>query len=421
MNKEDCYSAILHEEMVLAAGCTEPIAIAFAAAVAKQHLGVIPDRVVVNCSGNIIKNVKSVKIPNTNGSRGIEAAVIAGIVAGDPSKEMEVIKTVSDAQIIEILQMIEKKIVKINYKKEVPNLYVEVLAYSNESYVRTEIMHTHTNITMIEKDGEVLYENACDITDMNSVLIDRSVLNVKDIVEYGAYGNIDAVRELIEMEIKVNDAIAQEGLNHDWGSNVGKTLASVNKEVYYQCIAAAAAASDARMSGCKLPVMTNSGSGNQGITLSVPIITYAKVNNIEHEKLVRALVVANLINVHMKTGVGRLSAFCGAACAATAGFAGLAFINNEPLEIIQQVITNTIATDSGLICDGAKESCASKIATSLFSGLLGYEMAKKQQTFPYGCGIVQKEIDETIEAVGTVARVGMKVTDEVILNIMLKS
>lgn len=421
MSIQESYCAILREELVLAAGCTEPIAIAYAAAVARDHLQDMPERLVVNCSGNIIKNVKSVKIPNTKGARGIDAAAIAGMVAGDQYQKLEVIEHVSEEQVEQILEYLNKKIVTVNFVKDVPTLYVELIAYAKDSYAKVVIMHTHINVTLIEKNGVVVYESKGDYTAIEGEREDRSVLNIQDIIEFGRNGNIDAVRDLIETQIKVNYDIAMEGLKNDWGSCVGKTMAQFTDDIYYRGIAAAAAASDARMSGCSLPVMTNSGSGNQGLTLSVPIIEYAKKRNIDHEKLVRALVVSNLVNVHIKTGVGRLSAYCGVVCAATACFAGLAFLDEQPLDVIEKVITNTIATDSGIICDGAKESCASKIATSLFAGLLGYQMTKNNHTFPQGCGIVQESVDDTIKAVGTVAHEGMRITDEVILGIMINN
>lgn len=421
MDLGKCYCAILREELVVSAGCTEPIAIAYAAAVARDHLGTMPERLVVNCSGNIIKNVKSVKIPNTRGSRGIDAAAIAGMVAGDEYQRLQVIEHVTEEQTDKILEYLQKDIVTVNFVKDVPTLYVEVIAYAGNSYTRVEITHTHINVTLIEKDGRIVYQSKGDQSEVEGERQDRSVLNVADIIEFGRNGNIDDIRDLIETQIHINYDIAQEGLTNDWGSCVGKTLLNFTDNVYCRAIAAAAAASDARMSGCSLPVMTNSGSGNQGLTLSVPIIEYAKANHIGHEELVRALVVSNLINVHIKTGIGRLSAYCGVVCAATACFAGIAFIKGQALEVIEKVITNTIATDSGIICDGAKESCASKIATSLFAGLLGYQMAKHDHAFPNGCGIVHEKADDTIKAVGRVAHDGMQITDEVILGIMINN
>ena len=283
MNIKKSYSGILREELVLAAGCTEPIAIAYAAAVARDHLCAMPERLVVNCSGNIIKNVKSVKIPHTRGSRGIEAAAIAGMVAGDEYQKLEVIEHVTEEQTEQILDYLSKKIVTVNFVKDVPNLYVEVIAYNGDDYTRVEIMHTHINVTLIEKNGRTVYESKGDYSQVEGEKIDRSVLNIKDIVEFGKNGDIDDVRDLIEAQIKANYDIAVEGLKNDWGSCVGKTMANFYDDVYCQGIAAAAAASDARMSGCSLPVMTNSGSGNQGITLSVPIIVYAKKRGFNHE------------------------------------------------------------------------------------------------------------------------------------------
>jgi L-cysteine desulfidase len=409
---------ILKEELVLAAGCTEPLAIAYAASIVRDYLEGEIKKLNIVCSPNIVKNVNSVKIPNTNGRRGIKAAAVAGYVAGNSKLKLEAIKNVEKEKIDEILKELDKDYVNVILDKEKPKLYIKVQGLSENDKVTVEIMHTHTNVTKIKKNHEIVFQNKNDNTSLDTVLADRSILNVKDIYDFALNGNIDEVRDLIEKQIECNYNIAKEGMENDWGSNVGQTL--LGDDLYLNLIAYASAGSDARMSGCNMPVMTNSGSGNQGMTLSVPIIHYAKEKNINHEELVRALVFANLINVYLKTGIGRLSAYCGAVCAGKSAWAGIAFINKDSLDIISDLITNGIATDSGIICDGAKESCASKIATSLFSGYLGYKMAKKNRTFPDECGIVKENVDKTIESVWEVASTGMKKTDEIILDVMLE-
>ena len=409
---------ILKEELILAAGCTEPLAIAYASSIIRDHLEGKLKKLNIICSPNIVKNVNSVKIPNTNGKRGIKAAAVAGYVAGNSKLKLEAIKNVEKEKIDEIIKELDKDYVNVILDKEKPKLYIKVQGLSENDKVTVEIMHTHTNITKIKKNDEIIFQNKNDNTSLNTVLADRSILNVKDIYDFALKGNIDEVRDLIEKQIECNYNIAKEGMENDWGSNVGETL--LGDDLYLNLIAYASAGSDARMSGCNMPVMTNSGSGNQGMTLSVPIIHYAKEKNINHEELVRALVFANLINVYLKTGIGRLSAYCGAVCAGKSAWAGIAFINKDSLEVISDLITNGIATDSGIICDGAKESCASKIATSLFSGYLGYKMARKNRTFPDECGIVKENVDKTIESVWEVASTGMKKTDEIILDVMLE-
>lgn len=409
---------ILKEELVLAAGCTEPLAIAYAASIVRDYLEGEIKKLNIVCSPNIVKNVNSVKIPNTNGKRGIKAAAVAGYVAGNSKLKLEAIKNVEKEKIDEIIKELDKDYVNVILDKEKPKLYIKVQGLSENDKVTVEIMHTHTNVTKIKKNDEIIFQNKNDNTSLDTVLADRSILNVKDIYDFALNGNIDEVRDLIEKQIECNYNIAKEGMENDWGSNVGETL--LGDDLYLNLIAYASAGSDARMSGCNMPVMTNSGSGNQGMTLSVPIIHYAKEKNINHEELVRALVFANLINVYLKTGIGRLSAYCGAVCAGKSAWAGIAFINKDSLEVISDLITNGIATDSGIICDGAKESCASKIATSLFSGYLGYKMARKNRTFPDECGIVKENVDKTIESVWEVASTGMKKTDEIILDVMLE-
>ncbi|MGB4985281.1 MAG: L-serine ammonia-lyase, iron-sulfur-dependent, subunit alpha [Erysipelotrichaceae bacterium] len=414
------YQAILHEELVLASGCTEPIAIAFLAATCKELMDDPIERVLIKCSGNVIKNVKSVIIPNTKNEKGIKAACIAGLIAGDASKKMEVIENVSDQQIEQIQAEMKKDYIYIECLPDEANLSIKIKLQSANHEVTGELMHTHTNITFLKKDDQILIKNECDKTNFNSVLIDRSILNIEDIIDFANNVPLDNISCLLKKQIEVNLSIAKEGFINNYGVQVGKTLYKSHKDIFLKCISYAASASDARMGGCKLPVMTNSGSGNQGITCSLPLIVYAKEYNHNEEQLLRSLIVANLITVHLKTGIGRLSAYCGVVCAACASFAAIAHLNNYDIEIIKKVITNSLATSSGIICDGAKASCATKISTALFSSLLAYQLAVNDLSFEPGCGIVQENIEDTIKAVGIIGREGMKQTDEIVLDIMTK-
>lgn len=410
---------ILKEELILAAGCTEPLAIAYASAIVRDNLGDKVDKLILNLSGNVIKNVNSVTIPNTDGAKGLKAACIAGFIAGDSKLLLEAIKDVEDSKKEEIKKNLDKIEVVINHAKDDAKLYISIEGIYKDNKVLVEIKHTHTNITKIEKNGKLIFENDCDNTSVDTVLADRSILNIEDIYKFAKEGNIDEVTALIESQIKCNYSIALEGMIGNYGCQIGKTIHNNTNDEMIKAIALAAAGSDARMSGSKLPVMTNNGSGNQGITLSVPIIYYARNNKYNNEELLRALVFANLINVYIKMGIGRLSSYCGAVCAGKSAFAGISFLEGRDVDFIKKVITNGLATDSGIICDGAKESCASKIATSLQSGLLAYQMAKKDLVFPNNCGIVKDNFEDTLDNVWTVAKDGMQVTDEVILNVMI--
>lgn len=420
MNKWDSYYTIINEELVIATGCTEPIALAYVSAVARKVLGVDPIHIDVFCSANVIKNVKSVTIPNTNGCKGMIPAINAGWIAGDANKELEVISVVSDNQKKKINEISKSDLVKIHCVKNEPNLSIHVQMQSEVDVVHVYLIHTHTNITKITRNDNIIYQNECNVEDFNSTLTDRSCLNLKDIFEFANQCEISRVQYLLEKQIEINMAIAYEGLENSYGACVGKTIIENMPGKYSRCIAMAAAASDARMSGCKLPVMTNSGSGNQGITTSIPVIVFAEENKICREELYRALVLANLYTIHFKTGIGRLSAYCGVVCAAIASFSGIAYLHHDSYSVIENLVTNGLATASGMICDGAKESCASKISTALFSAMLGYEMALSKFVFEDECGIVQNNVEETIKVVGYLGHDGMKQTDDVILDIMTK-
>lgn len=418
MNIHEKYCAILKEELVLALGCTEPIAIAYASALATKHLEAKPDKLLIECSGNIIKNVKGVVVPNTGGLKGVKAAAIAGAVAGNSDLHLEVIANVSDEDIEEIQRLEKSDFCNVDCMYQEANLNIIAHAYHAGHEVLVQIMHTHTNVILIKKDDEIVYQKNCDKENFNSALIDRDCLNIKDIYEFAIHQDLSEVEHLLKEQVSYNLKIADEGIKNDYGARVGKVLQQMNQDIYTKCIAYAAAASDARMSGCKMAVMTCSGSGNQGVTASLPIIIYAKEKNIAQDKLLRALALSDLITVRIKTGIGRLSAYCGVVCAATGSFAGIAYLEGHGLGVISKMIVNNLGTISGMVCDGAKQSCASKISTALFSGLLGYKMAVEEITFDPDTGIIQKELEQTINTVGQLGRDGMKETDKVILQIM---
>ncbi len=420
MSLNEKYFAILKEELVPALGCTEPIAIAYASAKAAQVLGEEVLGVKVSCSGNIIKNVKGVVVPNTGGLRGVKAASIVGVIAGNPDLGLEVIANVSEEQIAKVKELAATDFCELECLYQEANLNIIVEVFGEHHRALVQIMHTHTNIVRIEKDGDVLFEKPVDAADFNSALIDRSCLNIKDIYEFALNCPLDEIRPLLEKGIDYNLKIAEEGLKNDYGAKVGKVILKLHEnDIYDRCIAYAAAASDARMSGCKMAVMTTSGSGNQGITATLPVIIFAREKKLEHEKLLRALIFATLITIHIKTGIGRLSAYCGAVCAASGSFCGIAMLEGYGLDVINKMIINNLGTVSGMICDGAKESCASKISTALYSAYIGYKMAISDICFTPHSGIIQDEVEDTIDKVGELGRDGMRETDHVILKIMV--
>lgn len=421
MNIYEKYCAILREELVPALGCTEPIAIAYACALAKKHLGSEPDSVHVECSGNVIKNVKGVVVPNTGGLKGVKAAAVAGIVAGNSDRLLEVIADVTKEDIERIKELECTDFCTVSCMHDQANLSIRATVYHGDDSACVQIMHTHTNVTLIMKNGETIYSHEVDAKDFNSALIDRSCLTVEKIVDFAANEDLTPVKQLLDDIVSYNSSIAEEGLKNSYGAQVGKVLLEMDNNIYMQSIAHAAAASDARMSGCKMAVMTCSGSGNQGITSSLPIIYYAQQKNIDDEKLMRALALSSLLTVRIKTGIGRLSAYCGAVCAAVGSFAGIAYLDGHSLEVISRTIVNSLGTVSGMVCDGAKQSCASKIATALFSSYLGYIMAVKEMTFEAYTGIIQQDVEDTIDTVGVLGRDGMRETDKVILDIMVEN
>lgn len=417
--KYQAYVQILKEELVPAMGCTEPIALAYAAAKAREVLGCLPDRVCIEASGSIIKNVKSVIVPNTDHLKGIPAAATAGIIAGKPEKELEVIAAVSKEDTIKMKEFLEKTPITVEHVDHGITFEIIVIVYHNDSYAKVRIANYHTNIVLIEKDGEVLYQVEVE-GEKEEGLTDRSLLNVEDILDFANTVEVEDVKETLDRQIAYNTAISEEGLRGDYGANIGSVLlATYGDDVRTRAKAAAAAGSDARMNGCELPVIINSGSGNQGMTASLPVIEYAKELKSSETELYRALTLSNLVTIHQKTGIGRLSAFCGAVSAGAGAGAGIAYLMGGTFEEIAHTIVNALAIVSGIVCDGAKASCAAKIASAVDAGILGYNMYKQGQQFYDGDGIVIKGVDATIRNVGRLGKDGMKGTNEEIIRIMV--
>ena len=414
------YAASLNAELVPAMGCTEPISIAYAAAKAREVLGCAPERAELIVSNNIIKNVKSVVVPNTGGLKGLEAAVAAGAAAGNASRVLEVISSVDDEGRRAIAEFLNDVPIRVTPADgdEVFDILVDLRA--GEDSARVRITSCHTNIVLIEKNGTPLYEGDPQTDESHPEGYDE--LNVRDILEYAETCCLDPVRDALERQIAYNTAISEEGLTGRWGAAVGKTLlAMYGDDVMIRARAAAAAGSDARMSGCDKPVIINSGSGNQGMTASLPVIVYARELGKSHEELLRGLVLSNLLTIHLKTGIGRLSAYCGAVCAGCASGAAIAWLNGGGYAEITHTLVNSLAVVSGIICDGAKPSCAAKIASAVDAGLLGWQMYCHGTQFYGGDGIVKKGVEETIRTVGRLGREGMRDTDREIILIMTES
>lgn len=414
------YAAILNAELVPAMGCTEPISIAYAAAKAREVLGCAPERAELIVSNNIIKNVKSVVVPNTGGLKGLEAAVAAGAAAGNASRVLEVISSVDDEGRRAIAEFLNDVPIRVTPADgdEVFDILVDLRA--GEDSARVRITSCHTNIVLIEKNGTPLYEGDPQTDESHPEGYDE--LNVRDILEYAETCCLDPVRDALERQIAYNTAISEEGLTGRWGAAVGKTLlAMYGDDVMIRARAAAAAGSDARMSGCDKPVIINSGSGNQGMTASLPVIVYAHELGKSHEELLRGLVLSNLLTIHLKTGIGRLSAYCGAVCAGCASGAAIAWLNGGGYAEITHTLVNSLAVVSGIVCDGAKPSCAAKIASAVDAGLLGWQMYCHGTQFYGGDGIVKKGVEETIRTVGRLGREGMRDTDREIIRIMTES
>ena len=410
------YNKYLREKMVPAFGCTEPIALAFASSRARFILGEDPERITARLSGNIIKNVNSVKVPGTDGRKGIEISLAAGAFLGDYTKKLEVLSDVDKSKLEYLDDLIKKGLCDIELLHEKKGLYIDVSMEKGEKISRVVIKNFHTNIIFESLNDEILFEKKEEELEEE----DKIDLSFDKIYDFAKNGNYDDIIDVLDKEIEYNYAIAKEGIENPWGANIGKMVLEEAGDKYSEkLVAYAAAGSDARMSGCEKPVVINSGSGNQGITVSVPIIIYAKDHDIPKDKLYRALIFANLIGLYIKEGIGELSAYCGVVSAGCASVCGLAFMKDEDKDIIKETLTNALATNSGLICDGAKESCAIKIASSLKMGFLAYKQAKEGNSFKAGDGIVKGDIDEMIKTVGHIAMEGMRETDEVILREMI--
>lgn len=424
MTREDgryqAYIQILKEELLPAMGCTEPIALAYGAAVARELLGELPDRVRIEASGSIIKNVKSVIVPNTGHLKGIPAAAAAGIVAGDASKKLEVISQVTGEQAKAIKAFLDETDIQVDHIDNGLVFDIIITLWKGEAQSKVRIANFHTNIVRKEKNGRVILDEKVEGESENG-LTDRSLLTVEGIWEFSQCLDTEDVKELFDRQAAYNMAIAEEGMKGNYGANIGKVLVDTyGDDVRTRAKAMAAAGSDARMNGCELPVVINSGSGNQGITASVPVLVYAKALGASQDKIYRALAISNLTAIHQKTGIGRLSAYCGAVNAGAGAGAGIAYLCGGGYKEITHTVVNALAILSGMVCDGAKASCAAKIAAAVDAGLLGYNMYVRGQQFYGGDGIVTKGVEATIANVGRLGKEGMRETNEEIIRIMVE-
>lgn len=418
-NTNRIYTDILKDELKIALGCTEPIAIAYCVAYAKSILGKMPDRCDLYCTGSIIKNANVVTVPQTGGVRGIEAAALAGLFGGDAARELEVLSALNDEDRQMIHGHMGDGLIRIHLEEHETPLRIEAVLCAGEDSASAEVIHTHTELGTVRRNGVVLHE--CNQQDASNEELRFERLNISDILTYADTVDLSEVADLLRLQIRHNSAIASEGLEHDWGARVGKTiLAQSGRSLRARAKALAAAGSDARMNGCALPVVINGGSGNQGLTVSLPVIAFAEDSAIEEERLLRALCVSNLVSLRQKTQIGRLSAYCGVVCAATGAIAGIAYLNGDSYDVIAQSIVNSIGCIGGMVCDGAKSSCADKIAIALECAFLGYDLACAGTGFQHGEGIVKSGVEETIESVGRMARKGMRETNREILEIMME-
>ena len=414
------YVEILKRELVCAMGCTEPIAIAYCAAVARKALGTLPSEIDVAASGNIIKNVKSVIVPNTGGLRGIEAAAAIGALAGDAEAGLQVVSHVTPDEIAALPGVMEQTAFSVSAAESEFLLDIEVTVRAGGHFATVRAVQEHTNIVLVETDAGVLFSKDPDEdTGKDEGAPDYTLLNVADICEFADTCELDDVRPILERQLSCNCAIAEEGLRGNYGAGIGKVLlAAYGDDVRTRARAYAAAASDARMNGCDLPVVINSGSGNQGITASLPVYIYAKELGVSEEKLFRALLVSNLVTLHEKTGIGRLSAYCGAVSAGAGAGAGIAYLHGGGCREISHTIVNALAVTSGIVCDGAKSSCAAKIAMAVEAGILGFEMYSCGKQFYGGDGLVAKGVENSIANFSRLGRVGMRETDKEIIRMM---
>lgn len=419
LNREttEAYLAILRQELLLATGCTEPIAVAYCAAELREILGGKPERISAEISGNILKNVKSVVVPNTGGRRGIAAAVAAGVVAGDADAKLQVIANVGEADEAAIQAYLDATPISVSCPETPCVLDIWLTGWRTGHRASVRVANHHTNIIYMEKDGAVLLEKPVT-ANTEEDLQDKSVLNVKDIITFAETVPADKLIPTVGRQIEKNAAVAREGLTHSWGANIGSVLLQHADDPETQARAWAAAASDARMNGCELPVVIVSGSGNQGIAASVPVWRYGQLMGADEERILRAVCLSDLITIHQKTGIGRLSAYCGAVSAGVGAGCGIAWLRGAGEEEIACTLQNAVAILSGCICDGAKASCASKIAMAVEAGILGNNMYRSGNNFHSGHGIVGEDVEGTIRNVGVLAAQGMRETDRVILRIM---
>lgn len=413
------YLNILKHELVPALGCTEPIAIAYASAKAVSVLGEFPDKIEMYCSGNIIKNVKGVTVPNSGGMKGIDVAAILGAVGGNAEKALEVLESITPEHIARTKELADRKICSCTLVDGVANLYITAKVIKGEHFAEVTIISHHTNITKIVKDGEVLLDLPVE-AEAEDAGIDKSQLTVKDILEFADTVSFEDIEKIIDRQVRMNSAISQEGLDNNYGAQIGKTLMHVwGKGITTRACARAAAGSDARMGGCSMPVVINSGSGNQGMTVSLPVIAYAEEWEVSRDKMFRSLVVSNLIAIHQKYYIGSLSAYCGAVSAACGAGAGITYMYGGSYEQVSLTIINTLGNVGGIVCDGAKPSCAAKIASSVDAALMAFHLSIQNKSFLPGEGIIKGDVEETIKSMGYIGRVGMRSTDTEILNVMI--
>jgi len=418
-NEQEIYLEILKEELVPALGCTEPIAVAYASALARETLGCFPKEIVAACSGNIVKNVKGVIVPMTGDLRGIDASAILGAVGGDASRKLEVLSSVTEEDIVKTRELIGTGFCKTEFLQGTSNLHIIITVKNGSDYALVELKDSHTNVVRIEKNGEILFEKKRNDESIPE-MIARGCLSIDGILDYADMVDIGDIKFILDRQIEYNTRISEEGLAKRYGANVGATLLeNYGTDIKNLARAYPAAGSDARMSGCTLPVVINSGSGNQGMTVSLPVIQYARHFRVERERLYRALVVSNLVAIYQKSGIGKLSAYCGAVSAACGCGAGIAYLLKADRTSIYDTITNTLANVSGIVCDGAKPSCAAKIASSVDAAILGFCMAQKRRVFHAGEGLVKETVEKTISSIGRLGREGMRDTDIEILKIML--
>ena len=418
----DNHLSILRSELVVALGCTEPIAIAYAAAKARELLGELPEHCVCYCSGNIVKNVMGVTVPNSGGLKGIDVAALLGVVGGKADQELAVLDGITDEDRAKVREMLRDKVCECKLIENVATLYIVVELRAGEHSALVEIQNTHRNITRMMKDGKEIFRKEAENAEEKKEHGDKSLLTVDNIIEFADAVSAEELEPVIGPQIEHNMAICREGLEHPYGAQVGRILIEGNDHptVGLKSRAYAAAGSDARMNGCPMPVVINSGSGNQGITVSVPVVIYAENAGASREKLLKSLAVANRIALHQKNYIGSLSAYCGVVSAACGAACGICYLLDHPASVLRATITNTIATVGGMVCDGAKSSCAAKISTALQTALLGMKMGVHNSAFQPGEGLVKENVEDTIFNIGRMGRVGMKSTDLEILNIMLE-